>query len=65
MKYPDNGDRIAFRLDNRWEGTGKVVIPDSCLPKKAFEVELEAPCKEYKVGDKVIVWLEEIVACPA
>lgn len=66
MKYPETGDKVSFRLDGRCEGSGKVVIPDyNVLPKRAFEIELDAPCKEYKAGDKVIVWLEEIVACPA
>ena len=67
MKYPENGDRVSFRLDHKWEGTGRVTVNNPTFPScpKRFEVELDAPCKEYKVGDKVVVWLEEITACPA
>lgn len=65
MKYPDNGDRIAFRLDNKWEGKGKVVPSNIILPKKAFNVKLDEPCKEFDTGEEIIVWLEEITACPA
>ena len=65
MKYPEVGDKVAFRLDNRWEGKGTVAPSSNALPKKAFNVKLDEPCKEYAAGEELIVWLEEITACPA
>ena len=63
MKYPDKGDKISFRCDNHWDGKGTVcqVHPSNVL--KAFEIELSEPCKEYKAGEKIIIWLDEIASC--
>lgn len=65
MKYPEVGDKVSFRLDNKWEGTGVVVPSAQPLPSKAFEVKIDTPVKEYPSGEIIVVWLEEVTTCSA
>ena len=46
------GEEVEFRLDNRWEGCGTIV---DAVSGDTYTVELTKDCKEFKVGDKIIV----------
>lgn len=52
-------DTVEFALDGHWKGKG-IIVNDSC--NDIYEVELTAPCKEFPVGEIIIVDEAEIIS---
>lgn len=52
------GNPIEFRLDGKVEGKG---IIESFIADGVLAVELTQPCKEFPVGEIIVVDTEEVV----
>ena len=53
------GDAVSFRLDGNWYGTGNIVTISS--DKSRLIVKLDEPCKEFEIGDQIVVDASELV----
>lgn len=53
-------ENVKFRLDGKWYGEGIVELA-SQENKLNVEVRLTTSCKEFQIGDKIIVSLCELI----
>ena len=60
MKTPKLNEKVSFNINTRWNGEGIVrKIYDTVIV--ALGVELTKDCKEFEKGERILVWLDEIV----